>query len=146
MASIMRQPGMSSVGYVYIVDDDAQQRSLLREVFQSEGYQVAEAANGQIALTHLRQSQERMIVLLDQMMPVLDGIGVLRAVAADPHLAAQHAYLLISAKWRRPPEIEALLARLSVPVITKPYDLEMLLERVAEAAQRLEQGSVTSIG
>ncbi|HEY7358104.1 MAG TPA: response regulator, partial [Ktedonobacterales bacterium] len=64
--------------HILIVDDDSAIRDTLREALEDEGYEVAEAADGIAGLERLRASQENMVVLLDQLMPKLDGVGVLR--------------------------------------------------------------------
>ena len=134
----MSAPPMPSQGHICIVDDDQPERDLLRLALESEGYTVAEAASGQAALDLLRRTPHRCVVLLDLRMPLLSGTEVLRMVAAEPHLAARHAFILISAWPDRPPELASLLETLSVPAVRKPFDLEELLKVIAEAAERLE--------
>jgi two-component system KDP operon response regulator KdpE len=126
---------------ICIVDDDQPERHLLRLVLKSEGYPVAEASTGQEALRLLRRSRQRFVVLLDLRMPVLGGTEVLRQAAAEPRLATRHAFILISAWPDRPPELMALLDALSVPVVSKPFDLEELLAVIAQTARRLEPPS-----
>jgi CheY-like chemotaxis protein len=127
--------------HICIVDDDQPERQLLRLVLESEGYSVAEASSGQEALRLLRRSPHRFIVLLDLRMPVLGGTEVLRQVAAEPPLVARHTFILISAWPDRPPELTALLSELSIPVVSKPFDIEELLAVIAQATQRLETAS-----
>lgn len=70
---------------VLVVDDNHVNRDLLRIRLEREGYLVEEAGNGELALAALRR--ERIdLVLLDVMMPVLDGIETLQAIKGDPHL------------------------------------------------------------
>jgi CheY-like chemotaxis protein len=72
------------------------------------------------------------------MMPKLDGAGLLGAVAADPRLAKQHACILMTATNRTLGLAFAkMLSDLAVPVISKPFDLETVLDAVARAASRL---------
>jgi len=59
-------------GDVLVVEDDASTRELLRRQLESEGWQVSEAENGRAALTALEQ-QRPSLILLDLMMPVMDG-------------------------------------------------------------------------
>ncbi len=69
------------------------------------------------------------------MMPRLDGYGVLRAAARDSHLAS-HAYVLLTAysnQW--PPEFERVWLGVSVLVVPKPFELNTLLDMVAEACK-----------
>ena len=53
------------MGSFLVVDDDPPLRELLREIFEAEGYQVTEAAEGNAALDLLRSSLHRFVVLLD---------------------------------------------------------------------------------
>jgi CheY-like chemotaxis protein len=126
---------------ICIVDDDQPERHLLRLVLESEGYRVVEASSGQEALRLLRRSSHRFVVLLDLRMPVLSGTEVLRRVAAEPRLATQHTFIVISAWPDRPPELTAILDALSVPIVSKPFDLEELLAVIARATGRLETAS-----
>ncbi len=133
----MRHQRIDAIGWICIVDDDAHQREMLREILMGEGYAVSEASDGSSALALLRSTPHRMVVLLDQVMPGLDGAGVLSCVAADPHLRAQHSYILLSARWHLPPKLTTLTSTLSIPIIAKPYDLEMLLSQIAQSQQQL---------
>jgi CheY-like chemotaxis protein len=127
--------------YICIVDDDQPDRDLLRLVLESEGYSVEEASSGQEALRLLRRSPHRFVVLLDLRMPGLSGTEVLRQVAAEAPLATRHAFILISAWPDRPPELRALMSALSVPVVSKPFDIEELLEVIAQATKRIQIAS-----
>ena len=70
-----------------VVDDDPQARYLLHRVLGRDGYVVACAASGAEALETLRKVLPD-VVILDWMMPGLDGAEVLRRIAADPTTAA----------------------------------------------------------
>jgi CheY-like chemotaxis protein len=130
----MRDPGVC----VLVVDDDRAIRETLRTVLEEEGYTVNEASNGARALELLRASHAPYVVLLDLRMPELDGPGVLAAVAADERLSTQHAYAIITANLDTVPRARAALrGRLSVPVIAKPFDLDVVLDTVAQASARL---------
>ncbi len=124
--------------YICIVDDDQPERDLLRLVLEDEGYSVSEASSGQAALALLRRTSHRYIVLLDLRMPALSGADVLRMVAAEPALATRHVFILISAWPEDSPELTALLNRLSIPFVHKPFDLEELLNVIVQAEERLK--------
>jgi len=125
---------------ILIVDDDRSIRETLRVVLQDEGYDVLEAEDGQVALKILRASSEPLVVLLDLRMPVLDGTGVLSAVAADSHLSTRHAILMITANRdsiQDKDRTAQLLQQLHVAVIPKPFDLDGLIDTVDQTARRL---------
>jgi DNA-binding response OmpR family regulator len=126
---------------VLIVDDDEEIRASLRLVLEDEGYTVAEAPHGGEALTLLRRRSERRVVLLDQLMPVLDGTGVLRTLQAEPALAQQHTFVLVTALRPLPLQTRVLATSLGVPVLKKPFELDRLLTLVAQQAKRLEDPS-----
>jgi signal transduction histidine kinase/CheY-like chemotaxis protein len=70
---------------VLIVDDDPDARALVRDMLTTAGYGVAEAANGAEALASIRRARPSLVVL-DLMMPELDGFAVLEHLSADPEL------------------------------------------------------------
>ena len=72
---------------VLIVDDDAEVRELLRVALHAEDFQVAGAANGREALDHLRSHADTCIILLDLMLPVMDGMHFRTAQLHDRSLA-----------------------------------------------------------
>ena len=71
---------------ILIVDDEAAQRDLLSRFLVRQGFAVRTAADGQAGLALARELQPRAI-LLDVMMPVLDGWSVLQQLKADPDVA-----------------------------------------------------------
>lgn len=81
---------------ILIVDDDPAIRKMLVEVLSLEGYPTETATNGQEALDMLTPSAPR-IVLLDLLMPVLDGRGVVTQLEGDPATRARHKVILVSA-------------------------------------------------
>jgi CheY-like chemotaxis protein len=116
-------------------------RSLLEDI---GGYTVVEACDGVEALTILRASVEPLVVLLDLLMPGLDGMDVLRQVAADENLARKHAYVLVTVSrlaqpLEFPPSVE-----MEVPVVSKPFDMDQLLSIVAAAERKISSRSGTA--
>jgi adenylate cyclase len=76
---------MTQPGYMLVVDDNRMNRLLLSRALEQQGHKVAFAANGRQALEMLHQ-QSFDIVLLDVLMPELDGYQVLAQLGADHHL------------------------------------------------------------
>lgn len=123
---------------VLVVDDDQAIRETLRLVLEDSHYVVLEAADGQTALRMARDSNERLVVLLDLIMPGFDGEQVLSAVAGDETLATRHVYVLMTAAHKRlNPTLKALLEMVNAPIMQKPFDLDTLLNTVADAGTRL---------
>ena len=123
---------------VLVVDDDSDTRNVLRLAFEEEGHLVADAADGMAALDALRVSVLPLVVVLDLDLPQLDGLEVLQAVANDPPLAARNAFILLTAVAdQRYQAAEAVCAKLKVPLIRKPFELDMILDAVVAAAHCL---------
>src|SRR5215213_4719293 len=72
---------------VLVVDDDTEVRELLRVALAPEGYQVAAVPNGREALHYLRSNPDACIILLDLMLPVMDGAHFRTAQLHDRSLA-----------------------------------------------------------
>ncbi len=128
------------VNKVLVVDDDEAIRETLRTLLEDAGYRVEEAVEGMEALHLLRASRDRMVVVLDLMMPGLDGAGVLGAVAGDRRLTQQFAFILVTANHNTLTlALANLLQNLDVPFVSKPFDVDHLVQVVNTAARRLSR-------
>ena len=126
------------VNWVLVVDDDPDVRETLWWALHEEGYGVCEAADGFVALAALRTSARPLVTVLDYRLPGLTGGEVLAEVAADPHVAGRHTFVLVTADPERlPPSLVMWADRQGIRIVPKPFDLEALLAAVAEAAGRL---------
>lgn len=113
-------------------------RELIGELLESEGYIVELASDGQRALERMRASPRRMIVLLDVMMPVLNGLQILEIVAADETLARRHGFVVMTASALGASDGLLRLARqFNAPVLTKPFSIDTLLRSIGDVANRL---------
>src|SRR5262249_36997095 len=102
---------------VLLVDDDQAIREILRFALEDAGYQVLEASDGMAALQALHDASSGMVVLLDLMMPKLDGAGVLGVVAGNRRLVRRHVFVLTTASQQTMSlAFVNLLANLNVPV------------------------------
>jgi CheY-like chemotaxis protein len=72
---------------VLIVDDDEAIPPLMALCLEMEGYRVASATGGREALSFLHTQPLPKLVILDVLMPEMDGLAVLRAIRADPDTA-----------------------------------------------------------
>ena len=117
---------------VLVVDDDASIRETLHELLADAGYVVNEARDGLQALDHLRKAPEPVIVLLDLMMPRMDGAALLGAVAGDSGRLRRHTYIMMTAGHQTLSLAFAhLLSDLEVQVIYKPFDIDRMLDLIA---------------
>ena len=105
---------------VLIVDDNADVRELVRIALQAEGYTVGCAANGRTALHHLRSHAETCVILLDLMLPVMDGAHFRAAQLQDRSLA-WIPVILMSGAADADRRARALGAR---RLVKKPLDLD----------------------
>jgi CheY-like chemotaxis protein len=123
---------------VCLVEDDADIRDTLRFIFEETEAIIEEAADGEAALALLREQPAPRVMLLDRVMPRLDGVGVLRALAQTPDLRQRTTVLLMTA-CQEPPTaaLAELLASLRAEVISKPFDVDDLLAQVDRAWQRM---------
>jgi DNA-binding response OmpR family regulator len=110
---------------VLIIEDDSEIREDLAEILSEEGFQVATAANGADGLRQLRQ-EPCCVVLLDLMMPVLDGWGFRAQQTKDPTIAAVPV-LVVSGASDVPQRARALNA---AGYLRKPFGLDELVKAV----------------
>ena len=109
---------------VLVVDDEYTIRELISIVLEEEGYEVSTATNGGEAMERLSAAQPDL-VLLDIMMPVLDGREVLRRMRADPVL--RHVPVLVMSAGANP----AMRDAASNGFLRKPFDLSDLISNVS---------------
>ena len=109
-----------------IVDDDADIRLLLRYELAAEGHEILEAADGQQALTVI-EAENPDLVLLDIMMPVLDGWGVLDSLEVT---TAPPIVVITAMASDGDRHITELLEHGALDVIPKPFDPGWLVRLV----------------
>lgn len=112
---------------VLAVDDSAPIREMIASLLAPRGYRVLTANNGAQALEKLRLETEPFIILLDIVMPGLDGIAVVRTINEDVALSgAGHRIILMSSPLR--------LAARDIPAtagqLPKPFTRQQLLQVV----------------
>ena len=88
---------MRKEGWILVIEDDPDLSQVVADVLASAGYRTAIAANGRDALDHLQAHENPDLILLDMMMPVMDG-------------------------WKFREEQRALPALASIPVVTVTAD------------------------
>ncbi|HLY54243.1 MAG TPA: response regulator [Stellaceae bacterium] len=81
-------------GTVLVVDDDPDQRAMLAETIEGAGLTVATAANGRLALDWLMQEPRPAVLVLDLLMPEMDGFALLEAVRGNERLRGLRAIVL----------------------------------------------------
>ena len=109
---------------ILVVDDDYAIRDSLTELLEDEGYLVARAETGQEALEFLRQNGAPCLILLDLMMPVMDGYEFINQQRGDPSLAEIPVVVITAAVDQRARGIQAR------QVLPKPIRAETLMNTV----------------
>ena len=124
---------------VLVVEDDRDIRWSMEQFLEEEGYAVVTASDGQAALERIPHLPKPSVILLDLMMPKLDGYGVLRDLENHPEKRDSHPIFLLTANWAQlSPDMSRLLGNLGIPVLAKPFDIEQLSGQVHSAFVRLE--------
>lgn len=122
---------------VLVADDEPALRKLLKTNMELEGYETLEASNGAEVLECVERDNPD-IILLDIMMPVMDGWEVMTALASNPEY--EQKVILVSAKASDDAQLQGWELGAD-EYITKPFDLDSLLNRVREVAARTEAES-----
>ncbi len=118
---------------VLIVDDDEEIRALLQDMLLEEGYQVDTARDGQEALDRL-QRESGWVILLDIMMPNVDGREVIRQLEGNHSLRDKNKVALMSAGGRLAQERMSLTSDVVAALLPKPFDLDDVLAVVSRLA------------
>lgn len=131
---------------ILICDDEKDIRSALRIYLSQDGYRVLEAADGQAALDILAHETVHLM-LLDVMMPVMDGFAVLDHIRRDNHVPV----ILLTAKGEDEDKILGLNLGAD-DYVTKPFNAMELLARVRAVMRRysiredIGEASVITVG
>ena len=129
---------------ILVVDDERAVRESLRRALELEGYEIELAADGSEALYRLEGSQEPDAMILDVLMPGVDGLEVCRRLRGT---GSKLPVLMLTART----EVEDRVAGLDAGAddyVTKPFALEELLARVRALLRRTgdEEGDVVRFG
>jgi CheY-like chemotaxis protein len=116
---------------IIIVEDDEAIRFTVQQVLEMEGYRVAAFANGKEALEGLSQVDGPCLILLDLMMPVMDGWQFLEARRHNRDAIAAIPVVVVSA-WADQARNEESVAGF----VKKPVDVEVLLRMVTNYCER----------
>ena len=116
---------------ILIVDDEARMRKLLKDFLAVANYETIEAENGQIALDIFKSDEKIALVLLDVMMPVLDGWSTLREIRNISKVPV----IMLTARGEEQDELFGF--ELGVDeYISKPFSPKILVARVEAILNR----------
>ena len=113
---------------VLVVDDEPLIAMALEAALEDAGYQVVTAANGQQGLERLAEAPRPDVVLLDMMMPVMNGSAMLAAMAATPDLDGIPVIVLSSL----PEEAVRACAKDVAAILRKPYTVREVLSAITQ--------------
>jgi class 3 adenylate cyclase len=116
---------------VLVVDDEELNRDLLRDALEARNYRIIEAANGGEAMQKVA-SDLPDVILLDLMMPGMDGFEVCRRIKGTP-CWAHIPILIVTALWERKERLLGIDAGAN-DFLTKPIDTQDVILRVKNAA------------
>ncbi len=114
---------------IFIVEDDVDTREMLGRFLELEGFGVETACNGRQALDRLDQGLRVCVILLDLMMPVMDGWQFRREQVQHEELAAIPVIVVSAAGRERLQQIDA------DGYVAKPVDLDELLKQISQFCQ-----------
>jgi PleD family two-component response regulator len=121
---------------ILIADDDITSRRILAAVLAKSGYEVVETANGSQAWAVMQRSDSPRLVILDWMMPEMDGLEVLRLVRTQKRDKSPYILLLTSRDEKA--DIISGLAAGADDYLSKPFDPGELKARVDVGRRMVE--------
>jgi two-component system response regulator MprA len=122
---------------ILVVDDERAVRESLRRALELEGYEIELAEDGAQALERLHSEQEPDAMVLDVLMPGVDGLEVSRTLRRE---GSRLPILMLTARTQVEDRVEGLDAGAD-DYLTKPFALEELLARVRALLRRTSDGS-----
>ena len=119
--------------YILIVDDESRMRKLLKDFLSTKGYHILEAEDGEKALDIFSENRNKIkLVLLDVMMPKLDGWSVLRKIRQESNIPV----IMLTARGEEQDELFGF--ELGVDeYISKPFSPKILVARVEAILKRI---------
>jgi CheY-like chemotaxis protein len=111
--------------HILVVEDNARIAETLALTLEINGYRASQAANGLEALERVRADASIALIILDLLMPEMDGVTLLRHLRAEP--ISSRIPVIIASAVSPPPEVDAFAA------LRKPIVLDALLKAVEGA-------------
>src|SRR5688572_17939973 len=112
--------------HILVIEDDKDLRDSLCDALRLEGYAVVAAEHGEAAMNHLNTGARPCVILLDLMMPVMDGWTFHRELSKDQALASIPVVVMTAAPQARATAVDANA------VLYKPLRMDTVVEVVQE--------------
>ena len=123
---------------ILVIDDDITVRTLLQSTLTNKGFKVIPAENGHKGLELAKTQDDIDIILLDWMMPEMDGIEVLTALKADSD--TEHIPVIMLTSKEKGGDVELANSKGAIDYIIKPFKLfevsEMVQKRLEDINHR----------
>jgi PleD family two-component response regulator len=132
-ARVLLEAGRREAPRILVVDDDGSVRAICREILTQAGYAVRDVGSSDTALTEARRFRPDL-VLLDVMMPVLDGFTTAERLRADTS-TGMTPIIFLSAKGETADKVRAFRSG-AEDYVVKPFDAVELVARVGKALAR----------
>ncbi len=143
LLAALKQVAAERFPRIAIVDDQPEVRQLIRRILHSQGeYELFEACNGREAV-ELAQKEHPNLMILDLMMPELDGFAVLNALQSQPE-TADIPVIVVTAKELTPVENEQLKGRIQTLMQKGDFMSDELLEEVKSLLPKGEDDPANS--
>lgn len=124
---------------IVCIEDDSEMIELLRLMLSRQGYEVFGAVGGQVGLVEVDRLQPD-VVLLDLMMPGMDGWEVYRRLKDNP-ATCNIPVIMLTAKAKNSERIKALREAQVDDFIAKPFSPNQLVDSIERALRRRTDGS-----
>ncbi|GAB6195938.1 response regulator transcription factor [Lysobacter xanthus] len=111
--------------HVLIIEDDATVRNGLAQLLELEGFGVSRAENGRVSLSQLQAGLRPDVIVLDLVMPVMDGLDFLKALRQTEHATVP---VLVMTAVGDQVDLDYLAEDLGCRVLSKTGPIEPLLE------------------
>ena len=121
---------------ILVVDDEPRMRKLVRDFLTVKGFQVIEAEDGEQAIDIFFEEKDIALILLDVMMPKMDGWEVLKTIRQY----SQIPILMLTARGEEQDELQGFKLGAD-EYISKPFSPKILVARVEAILRRISQGS-----
>lgn len=138
LRSVLSKHALQPATRTLVVEDDPDSREMLSRVLIREGHEVTQAENGSVALERIAERRPDLI-LLDLMMPVMDGFEFLEVLAREPELASIPV-IVITAKDLTPADREKLTGSVQQVFEKGATDRDKLLQDVATMVTKTVSG------
>ena len=116
---------------ILVVDDEARMRKLVKDFLSIKGYRVMEAENGEDAVEKFMANRDIKLILLDVMMPKMDGCETLRIIRENSNVPI----IMLTARSEERDELQGFSLGVD-EYITKPFSPKILVARVEAILRR----------